>query len=155
MTDGDVVAPSGAHEGPAVAIFVSRDLDRSQRFYESLGFVTDLVQPDYLLMWRGETMLHVAQVPSFDPLTQNSCAALVVTDDVDAVHAQFAATGIWVLDEACDADALAAELQRRSDAGESLARVGVVQDEPWGIREFALRDDDNNLLRYGTFLATV
>ncbi len=37
--------------------------------------------------------------------------------------------------------------------GESLARMGDVRDESWGMREFALLDPDNNLVRVGTPLA--
>ena len=148
-----MLAPSGAHEGPAVAIFVSRNLDVAQSLYESLGFVADRIQSDYLLLWRGEAMLHIAEVPGHDPLA-STCAAFVVTDDVDRVFADFSRAGLEVLERPGypgDA-ALDEELRRRRDAGASLARLGVVEDKPWGIREFALLDADNNLLRYGTFL---
>jgi len=154
VTDASVVSPSGAHEGPAVAIFASRDLDRAQALYASLGFVADRVQSDYLLLWRGEAMLHVALVADFDPLA-SACAAFVVASDVDAVFADFAATGLEVFERpGSPGDAsLQVELRGRRDAGASLARLSTVEDKPWGIREFALFDADNNLLRYGTFLA--
>jgi catechol 2,3-dioxygenase-like lactoylglutathione lyase family enzyme len=152
VDDVELVAPSGAREGPAVAVFISADLDRSEAFYASIGFVCDRVAPGYLLLWRGSAMLHVAELRGFDPLTQNSCAALVVTDDVDAVAAQLRDAGLWVVESVADRSdrALTAELRRRCDAGESLARMGPVQERPWGARELALLDPDNNLLRFAT-----
>jgi hypothetical protein len=39
---------------------------------------------------------------------------------------------------------------RRHDAGEPVGLISeVVQDEPWGVREFSLRDPDGNQLRVG------
>jgi hypothetical protein len=32
----------------------------------------------------------------------------------------------------------------------SLARISPVEDKPWRMREFALADPDNNLIRIGS-----
>ncbi len=62
-----------------------------------------------------------------------------------SAHAALVATrllpGYYDLDEQ--------SLRDRWTAGESLARITRVEDKPWGMREFALADVDNNLLRIG------
>jgi uncharacterized glyoxalase superfamily protein PhnB len=47
----------------------------------------------------------------------------VYVDNVDTLHAEFAAKGVQQLDQ--------------------------VQDQPWGTREFAVTDPDDNTLRFG------
>ncbi len=69
----------------------------------------------------------------------------LVVDDADAAHAAIVAAvrlpGYHDLDESA--------LRSRWAAGDSLARITPVEDKPWGMREFALADADNNLLRVG------
>jgi hypothetical protein len=46
--------------------------------------------------------------------------------------------------------ALKAEVRRRWDAGEPVGLMSEsVEDKPWGVREFSIRDPDNNQLRFG------
>ena len=61
--------------------------------------------------------------------------------DVDALYAEVVAAGLEVLSPA--------ELRERWDAGGPLERISALEDKPWGLREFALLDADNNLLRIG------
>jgi hypothetical protein len=44
------------------------------------------------------------------------------------------------------------ELRAKWDAGESIARMGEVVDQPWGIRELPPLDCNNNLIRFGEVL---
>jgi hypothetical protein len=43
-----------------------------------------------------------------------------------------------------------AELRRRTASGDRIGLISDhVKDQPWGVREFTLRDPDNNELRFG------
>jgi hypothetical protein len=45
---------------------------------------------------------------------------------------------------------LRAEVRPRFDAGEPIGLLSErVEDKPWAVREFAIRDLDNNHLRFG------
>ncbi len=45
---------------------------------------------------------------------------------------------------------LIAEVKRRFAAGEPVGLISeLVEDKPWDIREFSIRDFDNNQLRFG------
>jgi hypothetical protein len=46
------------------------------------------------------------------------------------------------------------DLRTRWEQRESIARVSALEDKPWGLREFALLDEDNNLLRIGQRIAS-
>ena len=49
-----------------------------------------------------------------------------------------------------DLPELRAEVRRRFDAGDPVGLLSErVEDKPWGVREFGLRDLDNNHLRFG------
>ena len=45
---------------------------------------------------------------------------------------------------------LKAEVRRRWEAGEPVGLISeLVEDKPWHVREFSIRDLDNNQLRFG------
>jgi uncharacterized glyoxalase superfamily protein PhnB len=48
-----------------------------------------------------------------------------------------------------DADALYQQLQGAALPNEGIPRIDALQDKPWGMREFAIIDEDGNLLRIG------
>jgi catechol 2,3-dioxygenase-like lactoylglutathione lyase family enzyme len=137
--------------GPAVPILISADLSRTFAFYEELGFLCDRSNPFYGIMRAGDVELHVTQLEEFDPIDDNTCAAFIPTDDVDAIFTGLEDAGVRVMDER-EVEGPDALRERVAD-GATVARMSQVEDKPWGIREFALFDPDNNLLRYGTFLA--
>ncbi|MEV0686937.1 hypothetical protein AB0I35_24010 [Nocardia sp. NPDC050378] len=66
----------------------------------------------------------------------------------EQVHDEFAAAGVRQT-ESDDPPCTDEELRRRWNAGGGgLARVTPAEDKPWGFKEFALMDPDNNLLRF-------
>lgn len=84
----------------------------------------ELVRHDDSYGWLvrdGHELWHLAVVDDLD-VAANSAAVYVFDDDPDAVRARVVAAG--------------------HDAGE-------VRDEPWGMREFSVRDGGGNLLRVG------
>lgn len=49
-----------------------------------------------------------------------------------------------------------AEVRRRWEAGEPVGLMSErVEDKPWRVREFAIRDLDNNQLRFGRELEAI
>jgi hypothetical protein len=48
-----------------------------------------------------------------------------------------------------DADALYQELLTAQLPHTGIPRMDVIGDKPWGMREFAIVDEDGNLLRIG------
>lgn len=113
----------------AIPILPSRSPAATLRFYERLGFRGELrAEGTYAILRRGELEVHVAEHRTLVPAeSYGQCYLRVV--DVDAVWRAMAAAQLPV-------------------AG--IPRLEMVGDKPWGMREFAVVDEDGNLLRIGT-----
>ena len=125
-------APPGrqtrARAGPEVMpILPSRSLARTLAFYRRLGFEGALVADDYAITRRGAIELHFFPHPALEP---EACYAGVYVRlaDVDGLHAAFRLAGLPT---------------------QGIPRMEAVENKPWGMREFALLDEDGNLLRFG------
>ena len=122
----------------AAPILPVGDLDAALAFYERLGFETSRYDAGYGYAQRERLILHLRASPEVDPRA-NPSAAWVDIADVDALHAEWIGLGLAVV----DGDA-ARTIEPR---GRISARV---EAKPWGVREFAILDPDNNQLRFGT-----
>ena len=122
-----------------VPILPTLDLAAALRFYRALGFVNLGAPPeewDYLILTRGEAMVHLIADPSVDPLrTASSCYLYV--EDADAVYRGWQAA--WP------------ELSIEERA--AGARLVPAVDTAYGMRELAVVDPSGNLLRVGSPLA--
>jgi catechol 2,3-dioxygenase-like lactoylglutathione lyase family enzyme len=115
----------------SIPVLPSRSLPRTIKFYERLGFTGTLLASDtYAILNRGELELHFFPHPELRP---QECYAgcYMRVSEVDALHSAFAPAG--------------------------LPRVGIprmeqVEDKPWKMREFALIDEDGNLVKFGKAL---
>jgi len=68
---------------------------------------------------------------------------------VDRLHEEWQACELLTVPGAIGPE-LRAELRRRWQAGEPVGLLSQrVEDKPWGVREFGIRDLDNNHLRFG------
>ncbi|MFC9894994.1 bleomycin resistance protein [Nocardia sp. NPDC127579] len=134
-------------EGPAVPILPSRNLTATLGFFDRLGFETESYSADYAFVRRNAIHLHYTATPEHDPWHAAGMIFIPV-DDVDGIHAEFHTAGVWPTDSG-DPPCTESELRRRWNAGTGLARLSPPEDKPWGFREFALMDPDNNLLRFG------
>lgn len=97
------------------------DVGVAATFYRSLGFA---VEGDDGYAWvtnRGEEILHLAQVDDLDR-DANRAAGYLHVQDAAEWHGAWSRSGI---------------------------DVEPIVDQPWGMREFSLRDPDRNLLRVG------
>lgn len=102
------------------------DLHRSIDHYRSLGFEVTELADEYATATRDGAALHLSLTPGLDPASGAGCVYLYVDD----------------------ADQLAAEWGTLP-AGRTVAPV----DTDYGLREGAHVDPDNNLLRFGSFIA--
>lgn len=116
----------------AVPVLPSRDLSATLAFYEALGFEEwgpSHLERDYLIVRRGDLVLHFHADPDVDPLSTASGCYLYV-EDADRLHAAWAP--VVVPDPATG------------------SRVVAPVDTDHGLREFALVDPSGNLLRIGS-----
>lgn len=120
----------------SVPILPSRDLWETLGFYEALGFENRGAPPDtwgYLIIGRGDILLHFIAMPDVDPLSSASSCYLYV-DDADALHA------VW-------SPVVVPDPQTGS-------RIVAPVTTEYDMREFAVVDRSGNLLRVGTALPT-
>jgi hypothetical protein len=118
------------------------------RFYERLGFAVRGYDAGYGFAELDGLRLHLRASPELDRCSSYS-EIYLDTADVDALHARWMHVGLERVVGYIGPE-LQAELRRRAEAGEAVGLISdVVADKPWGIREFSLRDPDNNQLRFG------
>jgi hypothetical protein len=103
-------------------IFPTADMASSMAFYRAAGFVVDAYDDGYAFVIRdGDEVLHLAGVDDLDP-ERNQAACYLNTARADDWHAAWQAQGL---------------------------PVGEIADQPFGMREFVVRDPSGNVLRVG------
>ena len=115
-----------AREGPE-PILPAQDVRRACAFYESLGFTAGYHDDRYEILRRGNLVVHLEQKDDLLPAKNRTSCYWRVTD-ADALYQEFAALGL------------------PTEGSPSLTSP---QDEPWGMREFTLKDPAGNLIRIG------
>ncbi|HWM15893.1 MAG TPA: VOC family protein [Microbacterium sp.] len=116
----------------AVPILPSRDLRETLSFYEALGFENRGAEPeewDYLIIGRGEVLLHFYAEPDVDPLS-TAASCYIYVDDAQREHDAW--VGSVVADQATG------------------SRLVAPVDTEYGMREFAVVDRSGNLIRVGS-----
>lgn len=116
-------------------VLAARDVAASIRFYRLLGFEPsfqdDAREPKYAALERDGVELHLQWADPGQWVEGADRPALrFLVDDVDALHAQFVASG--------------AANAASSDGSPWAAPA----DTPWGTREFHLRDPGGNSLQF-------
>jgi catechol 2,3-dioxygenase-like lactoylglutathione lyase family enzyme len=113
----------------AIPILPSRSLSSTVSFYQRLGFDSEILgeNNDYAILTRGDLELHFFVHTELVP-AQSWAGCYLRVVDVEALYAAF----------------LAARLP-----GRGIPRIDTLGDKPWGMREFAIVDEDGNLLRIG------
>lgn len=108
-------------------ILPALDLPRTRAFYESLGFKAGHHDDRYEILRRGQLVLHLEHTTMLVPERNTSCCYWRVAN-ADRLYGEFAALGL---------------------PSTGLPRLTEPQDEPWGMREFTLKDPSGNLIRVG------
>ncbi|MDO9478134.1 MAG: VOC family protein [Pseudohongiella sp.] len=117
----------GTHDIDVIPTLPSRSLPATIAFYANLGFEGELIDDNYAILCRGPIELHFFPHPDLNPAECYS-GCYVRMNNVDDLHAEL----------------MAANLPARG-----IPRLERVEDKPWGMREFALLDNDGNLIRFG------
>lgn len=115
-------------------VLMARDVASALEFYARLGFDEefrdDPAAPRYAAIQRGPVELHLQWAdPSQWAHRGDRPAYRFTTPDVDALHAEFVASGAIT-------------------PGSSGGPYAVPADTPWGTREFHLRDPGGNVLQF-------
>ena len=115
-----------AREGPEPILPV-HDMARTRAFYESLGFTAGFKDDVYEILRRGNLVVHLEHRDDFRP-ESNETSCYWRVPDADTLYREFAALGL---------------------PSEGAPRITAPSDEPWGMREFTLKDPAGNLIRIG------
>ena len=121
-----------AREG-AEPILPAQDVRRTRAFYESLGFKAGYHDDRYEILRRDNLVVHLEAHQNLRSATNHTSCYWRVSD-ADALYREFAALGL---------------------PEEGSPSLSEPCDEPWGMREFTLKDPAGNLVRIGHELARV
>lgn len=111
----------------AIPILPSRSLPATLAFYARLGFDGEIIGDAYAILTRGDVELHFFAHPALVP-ADSWAGCYVRVADVRPLYQAFQA----------------AQLPPRG-----IPRMDTLADKPWGMREFAVVDEDGNLVRVG------
>jgi len=104
----------------AIPVLPSSSLEPSLEYYRTkLGFEGE-IYGNYLIVWRDEIQLHFAlSDDDHDPTKAPMCR--VGVQGIDQLHAEFSRADI-------------------------ILKGGELTTEPWGMRQFAVGDEDGNCI---------
>ena len=129
-------------------VFAVRDLEAAMAFYERLGFGVRRYDAGYGYAEREGLRIHLRASPELEPFG-NYAEVYVETAEPDHLHEEWQACGLLPVPGSIGPE-LRTEVRRRWEAGEPVGLLSEpVEDKPWGVREFSIRDLDNNHLRFG------
>lgn len=121
-----MTAPATARD-LAIPILPSRSLPDTLAFYARLGFDGEIIGDAYAILTRGDVELHFFLHATLVP-ADSWAGCYVRVADVELLYRAFQAAGL--------------------PAG-GIPRMDTLADKPWGMREFAVVDEDGNLMRVG------
>jgi catechol 2,3-dioxygenase-like lactoylglutathione lyase family enzyme len=111
----------------AIPQLPSRALPRTLAFYQKLGFSGVTFGEGYAILERGSLEIHFFLHQTLTPET-SSFGCYLRVGDVESIYRAFQA----------------AKLPRTG-----IPRMDILEHKPWGMREFAVVDEDGSLLRIG------
>ena len=116
----------------AIPILPSRSLPKTLAFFGRLGFEGEILGAGdaYAILTRGDLEVHFFLHPELDPAASWAGCYLRVAD-VEPLYQAFLAAGLPM---------------------RGIPRMDAIENKPWGMREFAIVDEDGNLLRVGQVL---
>lgn len=116
----------------AIPVLPSRSLPKTLAFYDRLGFEGEILGEGdaYAILTRGDLELHFFLHAELVP-AQSWAGCYLRVAELEPVYADVLAAGLPL---------------------QGIPRMHAVEDKPWGMREFAIIDEDGNLLRVGQVL---
>jgi catechol 2,3-dioxygenase-like lactoylglutathione lyase family enzyme len=119
------------HADLAIPLLPSRSIDRTVAFYRRLGFGGEAVPGHgYAIMVRGSLELHFFLHETLLPET-SSFGCYLRVQDVEAIYNAFRTANLPV---------------------QGIPRIDRLESKPWGMKEFAVVDEDGTLVRVGQVL---
>ena len=107
--------------GAATPILPVLDMTAAIAFWKATGFGVEPYDDGYAFVLRNGELLHLVADPTLDPL-KNSSACYIHAPNVDELHTQWSGAGL---------------------------SVSELEDRPWGMYEFNVKDPSGNLIRVG------
>ena len=113
----------------AIPAFPVSNVSRALDFYrERLGMSVRYQEDEFVILQRDAFELHIwaankPDVPGAEPFIAGTASCRVQVSEVDALSAELEPRGI-------------------------VHPNGPLEDKPWGTREFAILDPDNNLITF-------
>ena len=103
-----------------------RDKNITRNYYEKLGFEVfgNADYEDYLMLHKDNVQMHFFKFEALNP-NENYGQVYIRINDIDSFYKTLVQNGI------------------------NIHPAGHLQTKPWGQKEFALLDPDNNLLTFG------
>jgi hypothetical protein len=116
----------------AIPTLPSRSLVGTLAFFQQLGFDGEILGAgnSYAILTRGALELHFFLHTELRP-AESSAGCYIRVGNVENLYKAFAL----------------AKLPRKG-----IPRMDTLEDKPWGMREFAVVDEDGNLLRIGEII---
>ena len=113
----------------AIPVLPSRSIPEALAFYGRLGFEGEVLGAgdSYGIVRRGTVEIHFFAHPDLRP-AESSAMCYIRVADVESVSRAFAAAGL---------------------PQNGIPRQDPLAVKPWGMTEFAVVDEDGNLLRIG------
>lgn len=112
----------------AIPQLPSRFIEKTIAFYARLGFEGEAVPGHgYAILVRGDLEIHFFQHESLRP-EESSFSCYFRVQDVETIYAAFSG----------------AALPRKG-----IPRMEPLENKPWGMKEFAIIDEDGTLIRVG------
>ena len=112
----------------AIPQLPSRSIKKTIAFYARLGFEGEAFPGhDYAIVTRGPLELHFFGHESLRP-KESAFSCYLRVQDVEAMYTSFSAANL---------------------PNEGIPRMEVLENKPWGMREFAVIDEDGTLIRIG------
>jgi catechol 2,3-dioxygenase-like lactoylglutathione lyase family enzyme len=132
----------------ASPVFAVRDLAAAMAFYSRLGFAVRRFDGGYGYAERDGLKLHLRASPEIEPFSSHA-EVWVETAAPDPLHEEWRSVGLLPVVGSIGPE-LRAEVRSRLEAGDPVGLISArVEDKPWGVREFSIRDLDDNQLRFG------
>lgn len=116
----------------AIPQLPARSMAGTLDFFRRLGFHCEIVSPtnDYAIAELGSLEVHFFLHESLVP-TESAFGCYFRVHNVDALYAQFSQLGLPRF---------------------GIPRLTILENKPWGMREFAIIDENGSLIRVGQVL---
>ena len=111
----------------AIPVLPAQNLQKAIEFYGNLGFQPAAEFENYAIVCRGSLEIHLSLLPTIVPTESYAECYLRVTN-IDELFQEFTQLSLPVT---------------------GIPRIGTLENQPWGMREFYLIDLSGNLLRIG------